>query len=136
MLTFYCWILFLLLISLAWLAYPFIQTKQVFSKAYGSLALGFTLLALLLFQFSINTTDLHLWLSEGQQRFQLLSKFNALGGVDGAIQRINEKLTRDPSDIAGWLILNKLYESKGDNTNAANALNKAHQLQSDNAQNH
>jgi cytochrome c-type biogenesis protein CcmH/NrfG len=58
----------------------------------------------------------------------LLVAFQELGGFDGTIARIKEKLKQNPNDARGWQILGKLYLAKGDTRAANKALTKARQL--------
>jgi cytochrome c-type biogenesis protein CcmH/NrfG len=68
----------------------------------------------------------------GQAHYQLLEQFSELGGIEGAIHRIQEKLIANPNDVEGWLLLGKLYLSKQDTKRAEAALQKAHTLSPDN----
>lgn len=84
-----------------------------------------------LYQVTGDKNALAHWFTQGKQHYQLLEKFNQLGGVPGAIARIREKLTEHPNDVQGWFILGKLYLSSEDYSNARLAFAKAHELQPD-----
>ncbi|MCC2666542.1 MAG: hypothetical protein K0R24_1937 [Gammaproteobacteria bacterium] len=69
------------------------------------------------FSFSIyvffnNTIALAQWINHGQQHYELLVKYNQLGGIDGMIAKIKQKLAQNPSDKQGQIILKKLYHIK------------------------
>jgi tetratricopeptide (TPR) repeat protein len=102
--------------------------KFQFSKSFFTVASLTLTVAFGLFHISNNTAGLRLWLTEGRAHYDLLVAFQELGGFDGTIARIKEKLKQNPNDARGWQILGKLYLAKGD-THAANmALTKARQL--------
>lgn len=66
------------------------------------------------------------WLKQGREHYELMVQFNQLGGVDGAILKVQERLALHPEDAEGWRILGKLYLSKGDTAKADWAFGKAH----------
>lgn len=126
MLTVYIALGVMLLIALSIIALAF---KFEFSKRL-TVVLSLTLtVALALFHISNNTAGLKFWLAEGKTHYDLLAAFQQLGGFDGTIARIKEKLKHNPNDSRGWQILGKLYLAKGDRHAAELALAKAHQLE-------
>lgn len=74
------------------------------------------------------------WLSGGKQHYLLVEQFDKLGGVDGAISKIEQKLKEDATNSKGWIILAKLYMAKKDETKAILALQKARDLEPNNQQ--
>jgi cytochrome c-type biogenesis protein CcmH/NrfG len=127
--TLYAFQLCLLLIALGIIAIPFAKQKKLFSRYFILICLIITLLAGILYRFSANPAALKNWLTTGREHYQLLEQFNELGGVDGAINRIEEKLAANPNDAAGWVLLGKLYLGKQDMREAKSAFEKAHALQ-------
>lgn len=127
MLPLYSLIFLMLIAALCILAIPFVwnNNKLLFSKSYLFTALFMSLLSLGLYQFSGNKIALQYWLTQGAQHYQLLDTFEQLGGVDGAIVRIEAKLQSNPNDAQGWLILGKLYLSKHEDVKAQQAFDRA-----------
>jgi cytochrome c-type biogenesis protein CcmH/NrfG len=112
----------MLLVTLALLLIPF-RSSSV--KNYILVALFAVLFSVGIYQFTTDKDALNGWLTHGQEHYQLLEKFNALGGVDGAITRVKAKLAANPNDKEGWMILGKLYLSKQDIAAANAAFAKA-----------
>jgi tetratricopeptide (TPR) repeat protein len=125
MLTLYLALLAMLLTALATIASAF---KFELSKSFLVVASLTLTVAFGLFHISNNTTGLRMWLTEGKAHYDLLVAFQELGGFDGTIARIKEKLKQNPNDARGWQILGKLYLAKGDTRAANKALTKARQL--------
>jgi cytochrome c-type biogenesis protein CcmH/NrfG len=118
--------IFMLLVMMGMIAVPFGKQRQIFSRQLFGVV-SFTLLSVFgLYQFSSDSSGLQNWLSQGREHYQLLEKFNSLGGVDGAIDKIKQKLLRDPSDANGWMLLGKLYMGKQDFLHAKEAFDKAY----------
>jgi cytochrome c-type biogenesis protein CcmH/NrfG len=127
MLTLYLTLIAMTIAAMAIIAIPF---KFHFSKSFlAVLSLTLTV-AFGLFHISNNTQGQRQWLTEGKAHYDLLVAFQELGGFDGTITRIKEKLKQNPNDARGWRILEKLYLAKGDTRNANKALMKANQLES------
>jgi len=84
-------------------------------KNWSSITAGIKVSIFLLFfaftvyHFTGNKPALYAWLAEGQSHYNLLAVFEKLGGVQGAIENIKNKLEKNPGDAKGWLILGKLY---------------------------
>lgn len=127
MLSLYAWLFLMLLVGLGLLAIPFIKNRSL--KGYIVSASLMTLLGFLIYQFSGNKAGLYLWMTQGKQHYQLLETFEQLGGIDGAIAQIENKLAKNPQDAQGWAILGKLYLSKNEEAKAQAAFAKAKKLE-------
>jgi cytochrome c-type biogenesis protein CcmH/NrfG len=104
------WILYSTLISLlisalCLLLWPFTKNRRI--KIIISLFAG--ILCFGLYFLIGRPSDLKEWLTQGKQHYALVETYQALGGIDGMIERIKEKLKKNPSDQTGWVILGKLY---------------------------
>ncbi len=77
-----------------------------------SLALVLILISLGTYNYFIKTEGLAYWLKGGEEHYQLMVKFNELGGIDGIIQQVKKKLALNPNDKQGQEILLKLYKMK------------------------
>jgi cytochrome c-type biogenesis protein CcmH/NrfG len=120
---------FMLLAALAIVAVPFVYSHEsILSGNYFFIALLTVSLAALLYTFSCDRQGLSAWLAGGKEHYQLLEQFNALGGIDGAITSIHQKLGDNPEDSKGWVILGKLYLAKNNVIAAHDAFAKAHNL--------
>lgn len=53
------------------------------------------------------------WQMHGKKHYELMVQYEQLGGIDGIISRIKQKLVANPDDPEGWKILAKLYKAKG-----------------------
>lgn len=126
----------MVLAALALLAVPFVTNKTFFSKRFIIASLFILCFSFGVYQLSGNKIGLKFWLTQGKERYRLLSQFDELGGIDGAIKRVQEKLISNPNDAQGWFILAKLYEAKPDKIAAKKALAKAYQLDPTNEQIH
>jgi cytochrome c-type biogenesis protein CcmH/NrfG len=115
------------------LAIPYYQGKirWALPASYWFIATGTALVAFTLYYFSGNHQALAFWFAEGKQHYELLGKIDELGGIDGVIFRIQEKLKQNPADAEGWFILGKLYLSKQNAVAAKEAFSKAHALKPD-----
>lgn len=119
----------MLIIAIIILSLPWIINRK---NSVGSLlpwAFALIIVAVSLYSFTGDKVALSKWFSNGQPHYQLLKQFDQLGGVDGAILRIKNKLAQHPDDAKGWLILCKLYLSKEDKKAARDAIEKAYKLQ-------
>lgn len=115
--------------AISLLAIPFIKNRQKNSFSYFFIiSLLMIVLSSLFYKNSGDQTALNQWLTQDKQHYELLVKFNELGGIDGIIARIQKKLAINPEDAQGWFILGKLYLAKKNNTAAAAAFKKAHAL--------
>jgi cytochrome c-type biogenesis protein CcmH/NrfG len=128
MILLYISLILMLSVSLCLISMPFIKNKKRLSSGFYLTASLTILLALSLYYFSSNFRVLQFWITQGQSHYQLLEKLDQLGGVEGVITRITEKLKIHPDDAQGWFILGKLYLSKQDKTAAKAAFAKAHAL--------
>lgn len=131
MIILYGLILMMLIGALGLLAVPFIHTKMLCSRSYLLLALFTIALTLGIYQISGDKTALRAWFTQGQAHYQLLTQFDALGGIDGMIKHIEAKLKDNPNDAQGWLILAKLYAAKHEDAAAKRAYQRAEKLQSE-----
>lgn len=123
MLIMYVFLILMLLVALGLLALPFIKNRSL--NGFSLLAIMLIIFSMGLYQVSGNKSLLSWWFSEGKQHYQLLTTFEQLGGVDGAIKKIQHKLTDNPNDAQGWFILGKLYLSKGEEGKAQEAFARA-----------
>ncbi|MEO8402750.1 MAG: hypothetical protein ABI597_13345 [Gammaproteobacteria bacterium] len=124
----YSSILLMLLAALSLLALPFIAIKQLFSWRFLFTGLFTILFSLSLYHFSGNHAALTEWILQGKKHYQLQTEVKQLGGIDGIIAHIKQKLQSHPDDAQGWFILGKLYFAQGDYNAAKAALYKAHLL--------
>lgn len=130
----YSVLLAMFLSGLGLLTFPFIIHRSAISlRSY----IGMVLLILTL-SFGLYSVQDHQglkrWLGGGREHYQLVESFYRLGGLEGVIARIEQRLVVDPDDSHGWLILGKLYLASHDCVKAKIALTKANQLQPDNAE--
>lgn len=123
----YVLLILMLIGAIGFLAIPYLRGK-LNGKGFLIISAMTTIFSFLVYQFSGDKFALKHWFAEGNQHYQLLEKFEALGGVEGAISRIKKILENSPNDAQGWMILGKLYQSKGDTANANVAFKKARQL--------
>lgn len=126
--------LILLLIALGILFVPFVKNKTLSKKHFIFTSLFVVLFSVGLYAFTTDFSALNEWNTHGQQRYQLLTEYQQLGGLDGMISKINEKLKNNPNDSQGWFILGKLYLMKKEYGHAKTALEKAHHLDPNNGQ--
>lgn len=132
------YLLYILLIlfvisALSLTAVPFFKNNiSILSKPYlsiASIALAFSLCVY--FSFG-QSKELEHWLTAGQKHYQLAVEVNRLGGIDGIIEKLKQKLATNPTDAKGWVILGKLYYSKQDFSLAKQAFKNAYFLDPDN----
>jgi cytochrome c-type biogenesis protein CcmH len=128
MLNLYSLLIGLLFLAALLLALPFMRDRQAFLKAYSLLVLGFFILSFSIYSGSHDHAALSAWMAEDKKHHELLQTFQALGGVDAAIQRVETHLSNDPKDARGFYLLSKLYQSKSDIAHANQALSKAYEL--------
>jgi cytochrome c-type biogenesis protein CcmH/NrfG len=121
-------LLFMLVVALAIVAIPFLQQSQLRFRWFILIAICMSASAFFIYALTGNKVALNEWLTHGEQHYQLLEKFNALGGVDGAIVRIKKSLQENPLDAQGWLILAKLYVAKQDHDAALKAIKEARKI--------
>lgn len=119
----------MLLSALTVVAMPFAMQHKLLSGSFFSLVTSMTALSLGLYHFSGDHQALQQWFAHGKQHYQLMEKFDQLGGIEGVIARIKKKLQENPNDREGWLILGKLYLSQQKYDEAQAALNKARQIE-------
>lgn len=124
----YIAIAFMLILALALFSIPFIKNKSLFTKSFFIPAILTTALAMTLYHYNSNNTALQQWLSYGKEHYNLLVNFNDMGGLNGMITRIKQKLEANPNDAQGWFILGKLYLSQQNYPAAKTAFDKAHSL--------
>jgi cytochrome c-type biogenesis protein CcmH/NrfG len=132
--TLYVFLFGLLLIALGVIAIPFARHKKLCSPYFVMIGITLIILTGTLYRYSANSIALQKWFTGGAEHYQLMEKFNELGGVDGAIRRIEEKLATDPNDAAGWVLVGKLYLGKQDMLHAKEAFDRAHTLKPNDAE--
>jgi cytochrome c-type biogenesis protein CcmH len=130
MLKLYIILFLMLLFSIAIIAIPFIKNQLLFSKKFILVVAMVTIFAGLLYQLSGNKPALYQWFTQGKKHYELQTQVEALGGIDGMIDRIQKKLEKNPQDAQGWFILGKLYTIKHDYKAAKILFKKAHELDS------
>lgn len=81
-----------------------------------------------LYSFFGSTKNTILWETQGKTHYQLLMQFNQLGGIDGIIDKIKNRLAQNPNDPEGWRILGKMYLFKKETQKANEAFKKADSL--------
>lgn len=119
----------MLLAALSLIAVPFIYCQHsLLSRNYFIVGLIFVSLAVCMYEYSSDRNGLAAWFAGGKEHYQLLEKFTAMGGVDGAIASIRQQLTTNPNDSDGWFILGKLYLGKSNVIAAHDAFAMAHSL--------
>lgn len=125
----------LLLSALGVLAIPFIRsTHSVLSKDFIAISIITILFSVVLYQSFGQTSAVRLWFTEGKNHYNLMIELQQLGGIEGIITRLQDKLSANPNDAKGWFILGKLYYSKHDYEAARAAFAKAHELKPDDAE--
>lgn len=119
----------MLITALAILALPLIKQKQFKSMSYTVVAIFITIFSLVIYYYSGNKAALQEWLTSGKSHYQLQMQVMQLGGIDAIIERIRQRLSKNPDDLKGWILLNKLYLGKHDYTKAGQAMDKVHELE-------
>lgn len=115
MIALYIFILLMLLIAISIIAIPFFKSRGHF-KIFLVFSSMIMLASLVLYQITGNSQALNQWLTQGQRHYELMRDYQKLGGIDGMIIRVKEKLKTNPHDLEGLSILNKLYRMKEKNT--------------------
>lgn len=123
MLTLFASLFVLLMMALVLLFIPY--RRSAAQKNFYWVAVVMTLVALMIYQSIGDKVALGYWLTQGKQHYQLQEQFIALGGLEGAIHRIEETLQKHPEDSQGWTILGKLYLAKQDKKAAKAAFERA-----------
>lgn len=121
-------LILMLLVAIAFIALPLAKHHQIFSKTFFISAAFIVLFAAGMYVFLGDYRGLSQWMSQGREHYQLMSTFESLGGVDGAISKIENRLLENPKDAKGWFILGKLYLSKHEDAKANAAFENAHKL--------
>lgn len=121
-------LILMLLVAIAFIALPFAKHRQIFSKKFLASTSLVVLLAVGLYFLLGDYRGLSQWMSQGREHYQLMATFESLGGVDGAISRIENRLLENPNDAKGWFILGKLYLSKHEDAKAKAAFENARKL--------
>jgi len=111
----------LILISLGFLIVPAYVEGFNNSSFLGSFLFVSLVSAVLYFGLT-NFSPLINWIKHGQSHYQLVTKFDNLGGVAGSIQKIRIHLQAHPFDAKGWLILSKLYAANNEEKASEEAL--------------
>lgn len=120
----------MLLIALCLAAIPFAKSKTVFSKKFFICEFFIILFCVSAYLIFGNYTGLSEWNNRGEEHYNLLDTFDRLGGVDGAIKKIEDELMQNPKDAEGWYILGKLYLSKHEDAKAKAAFENARRFSS------
>ncbi len=102
------WILYAILVSLLSGGLYFLLKDQPLKVRCWVSCIGFFLCFSLYFAIS-QPAAVNQWLEKGREHYALLVEYQALGGIDGMISRIKEKLDKNPDDAEGWIVLGKLY---------------------------
>jgi len=123
MITLYGLLLLMMVSALYLLAIPFIKKKAPW-RVFFIITLAFSGFAFSIYYYAGNKNALALWLAEGKGHYQLQTAFDELGGVDGVITQIKNKLAANPEDVQGWSVLAKLYLAKGQKVEAQAAFDK------------
>lgn len=125
------WLLLSLMViaSLCIIVVPFVVHNAIFSKSFLLVSALMVLASVGIYQLLGDKPALNQWITNGKDHYRLLETVNQLGGIDGLIARVKQKLQADPLNAQGWFILGKLYLSKEDNKAAYAAFSKAHELQ-------
>lgn len=129
MLILYILLTILLLSALSLLAIPFIKNQALISRDFFVISLFTILFSFTLYQFFGQSKALSDWFAHGKNHYKLMVEVERLGGIDGIISRLQNKLAANPNDAKGWLILGKLYYAKQNFVLATDAFSKAHDLQ-------
>lgn len=87
--------------------------------------ISFSFFAIVFYIATTNLTALQQWLNGGMQHYQLLTQFEELGGLEGAITKVKDRLSSHPEDVKGWNLLGKLYMAKHDEKQARLAFQHA-----------
>jgi cytochrome c-type biogenesis protein CcmH/NrfG len=119
----------MLLTALALLIIPCFIYKNQNRLLASTFAVLFSLFSILLYLFSSHPVALKYWLTEGKEHYELIQTFERLGGVEGAITRIHQKLMENPENREGWIILGKLYLANQDESSAEFAFSRARALE-------
>lgn len=133
MAIFYVLITLLLLSAFILIAVPFIKTESsILSLPFFSILFFMTIFSLGTYLSLGQTNELRHWFSYGKNHYQLAIEVDRLGGLDGLIAQLEQKLRLHPDEAKGWFILGKLYFSKQDSISGSLAIEKAHDLQPEN----
>jgi cytochrome c-type biogenesis protein CcmH/NrfG len=94
----------------------------------GLLSVATLVFTLVIYQQFGAKQGMRAWFESGEQHYQLSQEVNQLGGIEGIIARVKQKLELNPNDAAGWFILGKIYLGNHQYAEAVLALGKAMQL--------
>src|SRR5207249_711241 len=108
----------------SFLAVPFIKNKKLLSRYFLLLILFISVFTISLYPLVSPQNPLKQWLNQGRNHYLLLIQYHHLGGLDGMILRVKQKLADNPNDAEGWFILGKLYLMKQDDKQAKAAFSK------------
>lgn len=111
MILLYCFIFLLLIVAISLLATACRVDKISWDKFLLS-SLFIACISLSLYQFSGNKIGLNYWLTRGKEHYLLMQQFQALGGLDGMIAKVKQRLAENPNDMQGQEILKKLLAAK------------------------
>ncbi len=92
----------------------------------------FLTISVILYVFFGNFLGEKKWLSHGKEHYALMKTIDELGGIDTITQKIEERLTKNPNDARGWIILGKIWLAEKKFSLANTAFKKAQQLEPDN----
>ncbi len=104
MTTLYLLLACLLVICLSAASIPFIRNK----KSFGLVALTISVFVMGIYYINTPFANINAWLQSGASHYALMQEFEDLGGVDGAIKRIEARLAVNPNDETGKALLQKL----------------------------
>ncbi len=114
---------FIFFTGMSFVAIPFIRQKRGL-KPFVITTVCLFIFCITFYQCSGNKSALYAWINHGEQHYQLQEVVNQLGGIDGIITQIKNKVAANPNDAQGWFILSKLYLAKHDYAAAKSAYNK------------
>lgn len=125
MIIFYSFIFLLLFAGVLLIAIPFIKNKTLLSKSFFVMLIFVVIFSLGLYFTLGSSNHLRNWQTKGRDHYALLVQMEQLGGIDGMIAQIKQKLAVNPEDKKGWFILGRLYLAKNDRENAEKAFARA-----------
>ncbi len=129
MLILYVLLTLLCMSALGLLAIPFMRNQALLSKDFFIIGLIATVFSFSIYHYFGQSAAVSTWFAQGKNHYKLMTEVDRLGGIDGIITRLKNKLEANPNDAQGWLILGKLYYAKQDFSLATQAFAKAHDLQ-------
>jgi hypothetical protein len=109
----------LMLIGAFCLLFLPVRVSSPFNYQNSLVFFAMTIFSFSIYLFFTHTIALTEWINHGQQHYELLVEYNQLGGIDGMIAKIKQKLSQNPGDEQGQIILKKLYHIKHEQTQSS-----------------